>query len=106
LGRHASGHRDVAVYEHQAQSGFANTELDVQLNKQYGIQRIDPVGLMACSCIESTDRHGMEMGCQVTLMRDATAAFSAAEMHAAHEVNVPMFAHAILTIDQFLPQLG
>ena len=43
------------------------------------------------------------MGCQVTLMRDATAAFSAAEMHAPHEVNVPMFAHAILTIDQFLP---
>jgi nicotinamidase-related amidase len=33
---------------------------------------------MACSCIESTDRQGMEMGCQVTLMRDATAAFSAA----------------------------
>jgi ureidoacrylate peracid hydrolase len=61
---------------------------------------------MACSCVESTRRHGVETGCQVILIRDATAAFSAAEMHAAREVNVPMFAYAILTIDQFLPQLG
>ena len=80
MGHHTSGRRDVVIYEHWAQSGFANTDLDVQV-KQYGIHRIDPVGLMACSCVESTDRHGMEMGCQVTLIRDATAAFSAAEMH-------------------------
>ena len=46
------------------------------------------------------------MGCQVTLMRDATAAFSAAGMHAPHKENVPMFARAILAIDQFLLQLG
>jgi nicotinamidase-related amidase len=105
LGHHASGRRDVVVYEYCAQSGFANTDLDAQL-KQYGIHRIDLVGLMACSCVESTGRLGMEMGYHVTRMRDATAAFSAAGMHAAHKANVPMFAHAILAIDQFLLQLG
>jgi nicotinamidase-related amidase len=93
------------IYEHWAQSGFANTDLDAQL-KQHGIRRIVLVGVVANSCIESTGRYGMEMGYHVTLVRDATAAFSAAGMHAAHEVNGPMFAHAILTTDELLPQLG
>jgi nicotinamidase-related amidase len=96
---------DVVIYEHWAQSGFANTDLDAQL-KQHGIQRIVLVGVVANSCIESTGRYGMEMGYHVTLVRDATAAFSAAGMHAAHDVNGPMFAHAILTTDELLPQLG
>ena len=48
----------------------------------------------------------MEMGYHVTLMCDATTAFSAAGIHAAHEVNGPMFAQAILTTDELLPQLG
>ena len=33
----------------------------------------------------------------MTLVRDATAAFSHEMMHAAHELNGPTFAHAILT---------
>jgi nicotinamidase-related amidase len=96
---------DVVIHEHWAQSGFANTDLDAQL-KQHGIEKIVLVGLVANSCIESTARYGMEMGYHVTLVRDATAAFSAEGMHAAHEVNGPMFAHAIVTTDELLPQFG
>ena len=33
----------------------------------------------------------------MTLVRDATAAFSQEMMHAAHKLNGPTFAHAILT---------
>ncbi|MCK1337449.1 cysteine hydrolase [Bradyrhizobium sp. 38] len=94
---------DVVVKEHWAQSGFANTDLDLQL-KQHGIQKIILVGLIANSCIESTGRFGMELGYHVTLVKDATAAFSAEGMKAA-ETNAPMFAHAILTTKELLERL-
>jgi nicotinamidase-related amidase len=47
----------------------------------------------------------MELGYHVTLVRDATAAFTPAGMHAAHEVNGPTFAHAILTTEELLAAL-
>ena len=43
---------DVIIKEHWAQSGFANTDLDLQL-KQHGIQKIVLVGLIANSCHHS-----------------------------------------------------
>lgn len=61
--------------------------------------------MIANTCIESTGRYGMELGYHVTLVRDATAAFSPEAMHAAHEVNGPTFAHAILATDALLAQL-
>lgn len=87
---------DVVIKEHWAQSGFANTDLDQQL-KQHGIERIVVIGMIANTCIESTSRFGMELGYHVTLVKDATAAFSHEAMHAAHEINGPTFAHAILS---------
>jgi nicotinamidase-related amidase len=85
---------DVLIHEHWAQSGFANTDLDTQL-KQHGIRNIIIVGLVANTCIESTARFGMEFGYHVTLVRDATAAFSQEAMYAAHEINGPTIAHLI-----------
>ncbi len=55
------------------------------------------VGLLANTCIESTARFAMELGYHVTLVRDATAAFSHEMMHAAHELNGPTYARSILT---------
>ncbi|KUJ38544.1 cysteine hydrolase [Streptomyces sp. MI02-2A] len=86
---------DVVVQEHWGQSGFANTDLDFQL-KQHGISHVVLVGLLANTCIESTGRFAMELGYHVTLVRDATAAFRPEMMQAAHELNGPTFAHAIL----------
>lgn len=94
---------DVIIKEHWAQSGFANTDLDMQL-KQHGVEKIIVVGLIANSCIESTARYGMELGYHVTLVTDATAAFSAEGMKAA-ATNAPMFAHAILSTAELLEQL-
>jgi nicotinamidase-related amidase len=82
--------------EHWAQNGFANTDPDFQL-KQHGIDRVIVIGLPANTCIESTGRYAMELGYHVTLVKDATAAFSKDRMHTARELNGPNFAHAILT---------
>lgn len=94
-------HGDVVVQEHWAQSGFANTDLDMQL-KQRGIRKIILVGVIANSCIESTARYGVELGYHVTMVPDATAAFSSEGMQAAFEVNGPTFAHAIVKTDALL----
>jgi nicotinamidase-related amidase len=95
---------DVVIKEHWGQNGFANTDLDFQL-KQRGIEKIILVGLVANTCIESTARYGAELGYHVTLVRDATAAFSPEAMHAAHEINAPTFAHAILTTEAVIAAL-
>ncbi|EJC74411.1 isochorismatase family cysteine hydrolase [Rhizobium hidalgonense] len=95
---------DIVVKEHWGQSGFANTDLDMQL-RQKGITHVIVVGLLANTCIESTARFAMELGYHVTLVRDATAAFSHEMMHAAHELNGPTFAHAILTTAELIGAL-
>ena len=95
---------DIVVKEHWAQSGFANTDLDFQL-KQHGVTHVVAVGMLANTCIESTSRFAMELGYHVTLLRDATAAFSHEMMHAAHDLNGPTFAHAILTTPELLAAL-
>ncbi|MDT0465718.1 isochorismatase family cysteine hydrolase [Streptomyces gibsoniae] len=95
---------EVVIHEHWAQSGFANTDLDFQL-KQHGISHVVLVGLLANTCIESTARFAMELGYHVTLVRDATAAFQPEMMHAAHELNGPTFAHAILTTAELVAAL-
>ena len=95
---------DIIIKEHWAQSGFANTDLDQQL-KQYGIEKIILIGMLANTCIESTGRFGMELGYHVTLVKDATAAFSWEEMHAA-ELNGPTFAHAIVSTSGIVAALA
>jgi len=92
---------DIVAKEHWGQSGFANTDLDQQL-RQHGITQVILVGLLANTCVESTGRYAMELGYHVTLIRDATAAYSRDMMHAAHELNGPTYAHAILTTAELI----
>ncbi|MFZ5784244.1 MAG: isochorismatase family cysteine hydrolase [Pseudomonadota bacterium] len=92
---------DILIKEHWQSSGFANTDLDFQL-KQHGIERIIVVGMIANTCVECTARFGSELGYHVTLVRDATAAYSQEAMHAAHDINGPTFAHAIVTTDELV----
>jgi nicotinamidase-related amidase len=96
---------DIVALEHWGSSGFANTDLDLQL-KQHGICRIVLVGMIANTCIEPAGRFGMELGYHVTLVTDATAAFSSEAMHAAHVINGPTYAHAIFTTDELVAQLS
>jgi nicotinamidase-related amidase len=95
---------DIIVREHWNSSGFANTDLDIQL-RQHGIQKLILIGMLANTCLETTGKFGVELGYHVTLVRDATAAFSAEAMRVAHEINGPTYAHAIVTSAELLAAL-
>ena len=63
------------------------------------------IGLVANTCIESTGPFAMELGYHVTLVTDATAAFSQEMMQAAHKLNGPTYAHEILTTAELIAAL-
>jgi nicotinamidase-related amidase len=95
---------DIIAKEHWGGSSFANTDLDFLL-KQRGITNVIVIGLLANTCVETTSRFAAELGYHVTLVKDATAAFSDDRMHAAHELNGPSYAHAILTTSELIAAL-
>ena len=90
---------DIVAQEHWCSSGFANTDLDLQL-KRHGIQRLIVAGLVAHTCVESTVRFAVELGYDVTLVKDATADYSEEFMHAALVTNLPNYASAIVTTQE------
>lgn len=92
---------DVIAQEHWSSSGFANTDLNILL-QQHGIQRVVLIGLLANTCLESTGKYAADLGYHVTLVRDATAAFSSLAMTCAHEINGPTYAHAIVSTAELL----
>ncbi|RZA33308.1 MAG: cysteine hydrolase [Lysobacteraceae bacterium] len=95
---------DIVAQEHWGQSGYANTDLDLQL-RQRGITHVVVAGLLANTCIDSTARYAMELGYHVTLVTDATAAYTRELMHAAHVLSAPTYAHAILKTAELLAML-
>ena len=96
---------DVVAQEHWCSSGFANTDLDLQL-KKHGIHRLIVVGLIAHTCVESTVRFAAELGYEVAVVKDATADYSDEMMHAALHLNLPNYASAIVTTDQIVAALA
>jgi ureidoacrylate peracid hydrolase len=91
--------------EHWCSSGFANTDLDLQL-KKHGIHQIILIGPIANTCLESTSRYGAELGYEVTVVRDATTSFSDDEMHAALEINIPNYASAIVSTKEIVDAIS
>jgi len=92
---------DIVALEHWGSSGFANTDLDLQL-KKHGIHKLIVIGLIAHTCVEATVRYAVELGYEVTLVRDATADYSDNEMHAALDVNIPNYASALVTTNEIV----
>ena len=90
---------DIVAREHWCSSGFANTDLDLQL-KKHGIHKLIVMGLIAHTCVEATVRFAAEFGYEVTVIKDAIASFSDEEMHAALDINIPNYASAIVTTKQ------
>jgi ureidoacrylate peracid hydrolase len=87
---------EVVAQEHWCSSGFANTDLDLQL-KKCGIHRLIVIGLRANTCIDSTVRFAAELGYDVTLVKDAIASYRWEEMQATLEINLPNYATSILS---------
>ncbi len=96
---------EIVALEHWCSSGFANTDLDLQL-KQHGVHQLIVVGLLAHTCVESTVRYAAELGYEVTVVKDATASYSDEEMHAALEVNIPNYAIAIVTTKEIIASIS
>ena len=90
---------EIVAQEHWCSSGFANTDLDLQL-KKHGIRKLIVIGLIAHTCIEATVRYAAELGYEVTVVKDATADYSDEMMHAALDINIPNYASAVVTTDQ------
>jgi nicotinamidase-related amidase len=96
---------DIVALEHWCSSGFANTDLDLQL-KRHGVHQLIVIGLLAHTCLESTVRFAAELGYQVTVVKDATASYSEEQMHAALDINIPNYASAIVSTEEIVASLS
>ena len=96
---------EIAAAEHWCSSGFANTDLDLQL-KKHGIHQLIVIGLIAHTCIEATVRFAAELGYEVTVVRDATADYSDEVMHAALDINIPNYASAIVSAEEIVARMS
>ena len=92
---------DIVAQEHWCSSGFANTDLDLQL-KKHGIHQLIVIGLIAHTCVESTVRFAAELGYEVTMVKDATSDYSDEMMHAALHLNLPNYANAIVSTSEIV----
>lgn len=89
---------DIVASEHWGETGFGHTDLDQQL-RQHGIEHIILAGLTAPGCVEGTGRWALELGYTVALVKDATAAFTKEWLHAAVELNGPLYAEVLTTAE-------
>jgi nicotinamidase-related amidase len=96
---------DIVALEHWCSSGFANTDLDLQL-KKHGVHQLIVIGLLAHTCLEATVRFAAELGYQVTVVKDATASYSDEHMHAALDINIPNYASAVVSTDDIVASLS
>jgi nicotinamidase-related amidase len=96
---------DIVANEHWCSSGFANTDLDLQL-KKHGIHQLVVIGLIAHTCVEATVRFAAELGYEVTLVKDATASYSDEHMHAALDINIPNYANAVVTTNEIVAAIA
>ena len=96
---------EIVAGEHWCSSGFANTDLDLQL-KKHGIHRLIVIGLIAHTCIEATVRFAAELGYDVTVVKDATADYSDEMMHAALDINIPNYANAVVTTEEVVASIS
>ena len=98
---------DIVALEHWCSSGFANTDLDLQL-KKLGIHQLIVMGLIAHTCVEASVRYAAaaELGYEITMVKDATASYSDKEMHAALDVNIPNYASAIVTTNEIVDSIS
>jgi nicotinamidase-related amidase len=95
---------EIVAQEHWCSSGFANTDLDFQL-KKHGIHKLIVIGLRANTCIDSTVRFAVELGYDVTVVKDATASYQWEEMKMTLETNLPLYASHIINADDTIAAL-
>ncbi len=88
-------HKGVDVFE---------TDLPDHLER-LGITHLVISGMTANLCCESTGRHAMEHGYDVTFLRDAIGADTLAAYEASIRLNYPLIGNAVLEVAEFLAAL-
>lgn len=91
---------DVVLEPHKSCDVF-RTDLPGHLDKM-GITHLVIAGMTANLCVESTGRHAMEEGYDVTYLYDAIGASGVPEYEVAVNVNFPMISNAVITVEEFL----
>lgn len=91
---------DTILLPHKSCDVF-QTDLPEHLRRM-GITHLVIAGMSANLCCESTGRHAMEEGFDVTFLSDAIGAASIPEYEASIRVNFPLIGNAVITVDEFL----
>jgi nicotinamidase-related amidase len=91
---------DTVLLPHKSCDVF-QTDLPEHL-RRLGITHLVIAGMTANLCCESTGRHAMEAGFDVTFLSDAIGAASIPEYEASIRLNYPLIANAVITVDEFL----
>lgn len=95
---------DTVLLPHKSCDVF-RTDLPAHLQRM-GITHLVIAGMTANLCCESTGRHAMEAGFDVTFLSDAIGAASIPEYEAAIRLNFPLIANAVFTVDEFLAAIS
>jgi ureidoacrylate peracid hydrolase len=91
---------EVIVKPHKGVDVF-ETDLPEHLDR-LGTTHLVICGMTANLCCESTGRHAMEHGYDVTFLRDAIGAENLPAYEASIRINYPLIANAVLDVDPFL----
>lgn len=91
---------DMVLLPHKSIDVF-ETDLPGHLERM-GTTHLVIAGMTANLCCESTGRHAMEKGYDVTFLSDAIGASAVPAYEASIRLNYPLIANAVITVDEFL----
>jgi ureidoacrylate peracid hydrolase len=94
---------DIVLRPHKSVDVF-ETDLPEHLER-LGITHLVIAGMTANLCCESTARHAMERGYDVTFLSDAIGSSNVPSYEAAVHINYPMIANGVLEVEEFLAAL-
>ncbi len=97
-------HGEAVLLPHKGIDVF-ETDLPDQLQR-LGTTHLVIAGMTASLCCESTGRHAMEHGYDVTFLSNAIGADNPAAYEAAIHLNYPLIANAVLEVEEFLAALA
>ncbi len=96
--------KDTVLLPHKSCDVFT-TDLPEHLQRM-GITHLVIAGMSANLCCESTGRHAMEAGFDVTFLSDAIGASSVPEYEASIHLNYPMLSNAVIKVEDFLAAIN
>ncbi len=96
--------QDIVLMPHKG-SDVVETDLPRHLER-LDVAHVVICGMTANLCCESTGRHLVEQGYDVTFLSDAIGAESLPAYEASIHLNYPLIANAVLEVDEFLAALS